>query len=263
MEHEYHEQQHERANRRNRGRDQQGGDGPDLASQIGNRAFTAMVHRDAERSQGAGPLDPEIGQEINAAKGGGRPLDDATKTDMEGHLGTDLSSVRVHDGAKADQLSRSVQAEAFTTGSDVFFKSGKYAPGSSDGRRLLAHELTHVVQQSSGEVGGESRVSHPDDPHEVEAAKVGDAVSSSAPAVSADRQADTEEEPEEEAGPVQASIDREEAPEEEEPAEEEAPVQASIDREAAPEGDEEAEEEAPVQASIDREEAPEDEEEPV
>jgi hypothetical protein len=150
-------------------------------SQIGNRAFTSLVQRSA-KTQGAGPLDPEIAADIKSEKGGGSALDDNTKSDMEGHLGADLSGVRVHTGSQADNLNRSVRAEAFTTGNDVFFKSGKYSPESSDGRGLLAHELTHVVQQRSGDVGGsESRVSSPDDAHEVEAKSVGAAVASSAP----------------------------------------------------------------------------------
>ena len=79
---------------------------------------------------------------------------DPVREDMESHLGADLSGVRVHTDGNADRLNRSVQAEAFTSGSDVYFKSGKYSPESSDGRKLLAHELTHVVQQGTGQTGG-------------------------------------------------------------------------------------------------------------
>jgi Domain of unknown function (DUF4157) len=130
------------------------------------------LQRAGGRSQGAGPLDPGIEDEIHSAQGSGRPLDDHVRQDMEAHLGTDLSSVRVHADGRGDALSRSVQADAFTTGTDVFFRSGQYAPDSGAGRRLLAHELTHVVQQASGAVPAESRVSHPDDPHEREASAV-------------------------------------------------------------------------------------------
>ncbi len=152
----------------------------------------AAVQRAETRSQGAGPLDDEIAADINMARGGGAAMDDTTRADMEGHLGVDLSAVRVHHDARADALSRSVQAEAFTTGTDVFFRSGRYQPTSSEGRGLLAHELTHVVQQSTGAFGSESRVSHPDDPHEVEAKAVGDAVAASGPAI--DREEFDEEE---------------------------------------------------------------------
>ena len=64
----------------------------------------------------------------------------------------DFSGVRVHANAHADGLNRSLQARAFTVGQDIYFRHGEYSPGSSTGRELLAHELTHVVQQSPGTV---------------------------------------------------------------------------------------------------------------
>lgn len=200
-----------------------------LPQTVGNAAFGQLVggsapaaQRAADASQGAGPLDPEIGQEIGRARGGGSPLPEPVQADMQTNLGADLSSVRVHTDAKADALSRSVQAEAFTTGTDVFFRSGAYTPESTSGRRLLAHELTHVVQQSSGQVEG-GMVSHPDDAHEVEARAVGDAVASApvaaqplanAPAVS--REAADGEDDE----AVQPAVARQELPEEEKEEEE-------------------------------------------
>lgn len=187
-----------------------------LHSRVGNRAFREIVQRATMKTQGAGPLDPEIGEEIRSAQGGGRALDDATRVDMESHLGVDLSAVRVHDDANADALNRSVQAEAFTTGTDVFFKSGAFSPGSSDGRRLLAHELTHVVQQSSGMTDGAGEVSHPDDPHEVEARSVGDAVAAS-PVGTLDRSAE--------------SVEGEAGPELQRQEEEEEELQLSVQRE--------------------------------
>jgi hypothetical protein len=191
----------------------------DLPAQMGNREFTRQVVGPAQRSgpsQGAGPLDPEIESDIRSAQGGGRPLDDHVRADMEGHLGADLSGVRVHDDSRGDMLSRSVQAEAFTTGSDVFFRSGTYSPDSGDGRKLLAHELTHVVQQSSGQVPDESAVSHPNDPHEVEARSVAESLGSTpagaGDSIAVSREAvDEEELPEEEMG-----VSRQELPEEDE-----------------------------------------------
>lgn len=154
-----------------------------LASAAGNSAFgrllsaggagRAAVLRSALRSQGAGRLDPEIGAAIEARRGAGSPLPEPVRAEMEGHLGADLSAVRVHTDGAAATLNRAVQAEAFTTGTDVFFAPGRYDTSSSAGRGLLAHELTHVVQQSSGAGGPGGTVSHPDDPAELEAAAVG------------------------------------------------------------------------------------------
>lgn len=80
----------------------------------------------------------------------GRPLDPATRSFMESRFGHDFSSVRVHTDAVAGDAAAAVQASAYTVGNDVVFAHGNYEPSSDRGRRLLAHELTHVVQQSAG-----------------------------------------------------------------------------------------------------------------
>lgn len=84
---------------------------------------------------------------IDRKRGGGQPLDKNVQGQMEGHLGSDFSDVRVHTDSESDNLNRSLNAKAFTTGKDVFFSSGAYEPGSHSGQKLIAHELTHVVQQ--------------------------------------------------------------------------------------------------------------------
>jgi Domain of unknown function (DUF4157) len=141
-----------------------------------NSAYARMLQRFGTRSQGAGPLDPEIGSSIGAARSGGAPLPSAVQADMERQFGTDFSAVRVHTGARSDELNRSVQAEAFTTGTDIFFSAGSFDPAGTQGRELLAHELTHVVQQTAGFSGGDARVSHPRDPAETQARAVARAV---------------------------------------------------------------------------------------
>jgi hypothetical protein len=98
--------------------------------------------------------DPTIGERIRAAAGRGASLPAQTQQWLEAGLGADLSPTRVHTDSDADQLSRSLGATAFTTGADIFFRAGAYAPGSPDGQRLLAHEATHVVQQAAGPVAG-------------------------------------------------------------------------------------------------------------
>jgi hypothetical protein len=81
----------------------------------------------------------------------GRPLEAGLRAQMEPHVGADFGGVRVHTGPAAGEAARSVGAEAFTSGTDVVFGEGKFAPEATEGRRLLAHELTHVRQQSVGE----------------------------------------------------------------------------------------------------------------
>ena len=85
--------------------------------------------------------------------GGGRPLSDGVRGYFEPRLGADLSDVRIHTGGDADASARSVNALAFTFGRDIAFRDGQFAPDTHPGRRLLAHELAHVVQQNSGIVG--------------------------------------------------------------------------------------------------------------
>ena len=79
----------------------------------------------------------------------GRPLEPALRQDMEQRFGHDFSRVRVHSGAAAEQSAQAVNAQAYTVGHDLVFDAGRFAPGTQAGRRLIAHELTHVVQQGN------------------------------------------------------------------------------------------------------------------
>ena len=81
----------------------------------------------------------------------GRPLEPALRQDMEQRFGYDFSQVRVHPGAAAEQSAQDVNANAYTVGNDLMFATGRFAPETHEGRRLIAHELTHVVQQSGEE----------------------------------------------------------------------------------------------------------------
>jgi len=80
----------------------------------------------------------------------GQPLDPATRTFMEPRFGHDFSKVRIHTDAKAVESARAVNAAAYTVGSEVVFGAGQYAPRTAEGKMLLAHELAHVVQQTTG-----------------------------------------------------------------------------------------------------------------
>jgi hypothetical protein len=93
-------------------------------------------------------VTPGIEANINALKGGGQSLNPATRAFMEPRFGHDFSQVRVHTDAKAAESARAVNALAYTLGKDIAFGATQYAPGTSQGRKLLAHELTHVIQQS-------------------------------------------------------------------------------------------------------------------
>ncbi len=144
-----------------------------LQRAAGNAAMGALVQRSEEES----PVHRVVG------KGGGASLDDGVRQKMESSLGYDFSGVRVHTGGDAADAARSVQAQAFTVGQDVVFNEGKYNPSSPEGQRTIAHELTHVVQQSKGDVPGESRgggvkVSDPGDWAEQQAEATADAVMS-------------------------------------------------------------------------------------
>ena len=93
-----------------------------------------------------GPAGPEV---VAAVSQGGLPLAADLRSYFEPRFGHDFSRVRVHDNAAAGAAAQSINARAFTLGRDIAFAPGEYAPGTAQGRRLLAHELAHVVQQQA------------------------------------------------------------------------------------------------------------------
>lgn len=110
-----------------------------------------------------------------AAASPGRALDAASRSFFEGRLGRDFSDVRVHTDVAASSAARSIGARAYTLGRDIVFGAGGYAPASAGGRRLLAHELAHVVQQdpSAGRaIDGPLELGPPDSAAEAEADRV-------------------------------------------------------------------------------------------
>ena len=185
-----------------------------LQRTAGNASVASMLGEEKERS----PVLDVVGS------GGGQPLEKGIRSGMEASFGHDFSEVRVHTGARASDSAKSVQAHAYTVGSDIVFQGDRYSPGTAEGQRMLAHELTHVVQQRSGPVdgtpaGGGISVSDPSDRFEREAEATADRVTSggSAGVTGAD-------------APAGSSVQREDAPPEEEP------VQTlSIQRQDAPE----------------------------
>lgn len=103
------------------------------------------VHRKESGSASKTPVN--FNSALNSGKGSGSPLSSNTQTFMESGFSHDFSNVKIHTDSTAVQLSKDVNAQAFTHGSDIYFNSGKYNPESNSGKHLLAHELTHVVQQ--------------------------------------------------------------------------------------------------------------------
>jgi outer membrane protein OmpA-like peptidoglycan-associated protein len=89
-------------------------------------------------------------QQVAQARSGGVPLPTPVRTDFEQRFDHDFSSVRIHSGTTAAQSAQSLNASAYTIGSDIVFGQGQYSPSTSRGQRLLAHELTHVIQQGQG-----------------------------------------------------------------------------------------------------------------
>jgi hypothetical protein len=202
-----------------------------LQRAVGNSGVSSMVDQTTEEERS--PVHDVVSS-------GGRPLDEDTRTDMEARLGHDFGDVRVHDDGAAHESAAAVNAHAYTVGSNIVFQRDTYDPGSDAGRVMLAHELTHVVQQRSGPVDGTPapggiRVSDPSDRFEREAAANAERVMSApapaqpaaqAPAPPASVQRDADDAP-----PVQRA-----APEEEE---EEETAQGSFVQRAAPEEEEE------------------------
>ncbi len=90
-----------------------------------------------------------VESQINRMQGGGQPLSKSSQSYFEPRFGESFENVRVHTGRQAEETSAALNAQAFTRGSDIFFGSGHYQPDSHSGRKLLAHELTHVVQQGA------------------------------------------------------------------------------------------------------------------
>ncbi|MBN2075965.1 MAG: DUF4157 domain-containing protein [Dehalococcoidales bacterium] len=91
----------------------------------------------------------EIETRINSAKGSGQSLSGEVKKPMEQAFGAGFNDVKIHTDTEADTLNKQLNAKAFTTGTDIFFRNGEFNPDSDSGKKLLAHELTHVVQQST------------------------------------------------------------------------------------------------------------------
>lgn len=108
----------------------------------------------------------------DALRSPGRPLDDKTRAAAEPRFGRDFRHVRVHSGPEADQSAQAIHASAYTVGNEIVFGSGRYQPDSVAGRKLLAHELTHVVQQEGAASSGPIQLVSPTSTLEVQAERM-------------------------------------------------------------------------------------------
>lgn len=204
-----------------------------LQQTIGNQAVQRLI---AQRSdEGAFELEDDLANRINTERGQGQSLDEDVQQTMSKQMGYDFSDVRVHTSSEANDLNESLNAKAFTTGQDVFFKDGSYDPGSSGGQELIAHELTHVVQQSSGQVdstGSGMVVNPPGDTFEQEADAVAQSVGKSE--VEAQTENSALQMQVEDDADIQRQVEGEEL-EEEEVLEMETPDTADLEEEMEPE----------------------------
>ena len=139
-----------------------------LASAVGNQAF-GVIARDGAGILPDGTAHPDVAAAIARRRGYGEPLEEGIRTELEEKLGESFHDVRVHKDGEADAIARSVSANAFTTGTDVYFADGQFKPDSTEGRELIAHELAHVTQQRGAPTSGPMRVSQPGEPLEREA----------------------------------------------------------------------------------------------
>ena len=150
----------------------------EFVSNVGNHAFGGAI----ARTQGAGimpdgEVHSSVQSKIDSTRGGGTGARHAAcQQKLSPSLG-DLSDVRVHTDSTAHDLNHAVSARAFATGTDVYFAQNEYKPNTSDGDRLIAHELAHVVQQRGAPTSGPLTVSNPGDAMENEADAVADKIS--------------------------------------------------------------------------------------
>ncbi|MBN1947991.1 MAG: DUF4157 domain-containing protein [Bradymonadales bacterium] len=132
----------------------------------GNIGWGTAIQRMADSAEVSSGAESAVAA---AASSSGSPLPNAVQTKFESSLGVDLSSVRVHTDSTSATAAKSVHAKAYAMGQDIHFGAGQYNPSSPAGEKLLAHEVAHTVQQSSGVPRFKLEVSAPSDPVELEA----------------------------------------------------------------------------------------------
>lgn len=120
-----------------------------MATPMHYSVSSALPHVQRYVEQANGPMAVGLASVDRVLASSGRPLEPALRQDMEYRFGYDFSQVRIHANVDAEQSARDVNAYAYTVGRDIVFGRGQFAPETHFGKRLLAHELTHVVQQTN------------------------------------------------------------------------------------------------------------------
>jgi len=126
-------------------------DAPHAGERAKSQSVAGMKKRQLQRSSAdSGILSPAPPLVQQVLRGAGQPLERSTRDSVEQRFGWDFGRIRIHADSRAAESARSVGASAYTVGQNIVFGSGQYSPGTLSGQRLLAHELTHVLQQDSG-----------------------------------------------------------------------------------------------------------------
>ena len=123
---------------------------PSVAPRLFRRGLSLFPSDVAQHGGRGPPVGPSAFEtQLNSSKGAGRELPPDTRVFMEGRFKSDFRAVRIHTGPTAERLSGAIHARAFAHGGDVFFNRGQFDPDSAQGKTLLAHELTHTIQQGA------------------------------------------------------------------------------------------------------------------
>lgn len=152
-----------------------GGNGGGSCAECGGKVQT--LQRQATETDTPSSLPQSVTQVMQSSSG--QPLPRSTRNEMESAFGADFGGARIHTNQQAGVAARDINASAFTVGQDIYFGEGQYQPDTKQGKHLLAHELTHTLQQANGRSALQSNavVSHPDDVLEREADSAADAFS--------------------------------------------------------------------------------------
>lgn len=132
---------------------------PDDVKNIQRKCAACEQEERLQRKSGsASSATPFMEKNLMASKGSGSPLPSSTRQQMESSFGADFSKVRIHTDHNAVQMNKDLHAQAFTHGNDIYFNSAKYNPDTSSGKHLLAHELTHTLQQNGGPLTARKKI---------------------------------------------------------------------------------------------------------